>query len=60
MRGTEGGPVMTPAQRQSVCPPPDSAYLSYLGHTLACSTCRSGTRCATAIRLGRAWRAACR
>lgn len=36
----------------------DTAYRTWLGHTLACAGCRSGDPCPTAARLGRAWRKA--
>ncbi|MCX4675511.1 hypothetical protein OG413_09300 [Streptomyces sp. NBC_01433] len=48
---------MTTSTRQRTAHlPPDHAYLAYLGHTLACDACRTGAQCATAVRLGRAWR----
>lgn len=34
----------------------DAAYRTWIGHTVACATCRAGAPCVTAIRLGRAWR----
>lgn len=36
---------------------PDAAYRTWVGHTVACATCRTGAPCPTAVRLGRAWRA---
>lgn len=34
----------------------DAAYRTWLGHTTTCATCRAGSACPTAVRLGRAWR----
>ncbi|MCX4681895.1 hypothetical protein OG413_42610 [Streptomyces sp. NBC_01433] len=56
MLWTEGGPVKAPTQQRTAHQPPYHAYLAYLGHTLACDACRTGAQCATAVRLGRAWR----
>lgn len=36
----------------------DTAYRTWVGHTVACATCRAGAPCVTAIWLGRAWRQA--
>ncbi|MFJ2702959.1 hypothetical protein ACIO3R_07140 [Streptomyces sp. NPDC087428] len=36
----------------------DTAYRTWLGHTLVCTTCLAGAPCAAAAHLGRAWRAA--
>ncbi|MET8377436.1 hypothetical protein [Streptomyces microflavus] len=36
----------------------DTAYRTLLGHTTTCSTCRARKPCATAVKLGRAWREA--
>lgn len=36
----------------------DAAYRVFLGHTTQCAACRAGAPCATAARLGRAWRQA--
>ncbi|MFF2325561.1 MULTISPECIES: hypothetical protein [unclassified Streptomyces] len=37
-------------------PATESAYRTWLGHTLVCADCRLGASCPTAVRLGRAWR----
>ncbi|MEV5687735.1 MULTISPECIES: hypothetical protein [unclassified Streptomyces] len=58
MLEAEGGPVMAPPRQRIAYQPPERAYLAYLGHTLACDACRTGAQCATAARLGRAWREA--
>ncbi|MEV6080199.1 hypothetical protein AB0L80_34615 [Streptomyces sp. NPDC052069] len=47
---------MASTRQRTGFPPPERAYLAYLGHTLACATCRTGAQCATVIRLGRAWK----
>ncbi|MEV5680946.1 hypothetical protein [Streptomyces sp. NPDC052179] len=49
---------MASTQQRTAHQPPERAYLAYLGHTLACATCRTGAQCATVIRLGRAWKKA--
>ncbi|WP_328866142.1 hypothetical protein OG892_21375 [Streptomyces sp. NBC_00341] len=36
----------------------EAAYRVFLGHTTQCAACRAGAPCATAARLGRAWRQA--
>ncbi|MEV5682195.1 MULTISPECIES: hypothetical protein [unclassified Streptomyces] len=47
---------MAPTRQRTAYQPPERAYLAYLGHTLACATCRTGVPCATAVRLGRTWK----
>lgn len=34
----------------------ERAYRAWLGHTQHCPTCRTGTPCPTATKLGHAWR----
>lgn len=36
----------------------DTAYRALIGHTATCPNCRTGPTCPTAVRLGRAWKAA--
>ncbi|MFD6587249.1 hypothetical protein ACFWED_10250 [Streptomyces anulatus] len=36
----------------------ETAYRTFLGHTLVCLTCKAGHSCPTAARLGRLWREA--
>ncbi len=35
-----------------------ASYRVWIGHTAQCATCRAGTSCVTAAKLGRAWRVA--
>lgn len=36
----------------------DRTYRTWILHTERCATCRASRACVTAVRLGRAWRAA--
>jgi len=36
----------------------EPTYKTWIGHTTTCATCTAGRACPTAVKLGRAWRAA--
>ncbi|MFE6766379.1 hypothetical protein [Streptomyces sp. NPDC057689] len=47
-----GGCLVTSTARTRM----EHEYKAWLGHTITCIACRAGAPCATATRLGRAWR----
>lgn len=57
LRVTRPGNGLRP-QRNGRYESGDATYRAWVGHTQHCPTCRAGVSCATAVRLGRAWREA--